>query len=614
MRILVLLALVLALGLGLLLLLLDDGAGERGGLRGGRPATLAPSAGPENETETAPERSGETPAGARPAQRLSLDPAPPAEPRRVLEGALIGDGAPLPGATLELFQGEEAIAEARSDERGRFRLSYAPRQSALTLRVRARGFVPLERSLGYKPIGGTEILGNLRLTRGTELSGRVVDGRGLGIADAVVQVQPRGSGTDVLRAEARSGPDGRFRLGDAPAGAVSVRARAPGFGERTFEARAGPGAPEVELALEPGSTLRLLVRSPRGDPIAGAEVAIRSTDPQAPARNARSDQHGRVVFDSLSAPVWNATVTHPDYQPSSRGPIQASGAEVAIECTPWPAIAGRVLAPGGSSPPSGTLVQALPASAPGDRIALAAGGRPVAPDGSFKIGGLRQGEWVLRASAPGFGTVSSVPVRLGMEGDAWAGILTLQSAARLVLAVTLKGEPLAGAEAEAQPAQLTSAQLWALQESRTASASGRRGRSGSDGRIELSELSAGPTWVAVFAPGCPPRSAGPFALSSGETMGPIPIELERGARIRGRVLQESGGPLPGAQVRISDRGGKLGFPLLLLADAEGRYATAWLPAGTYVLEAFVPSQPGRRSGEREIELQTGEEREENPAL
>ncbi len=607
MKALTLLALCLALGVGVLFYLVNRGGdGRDSAPRNGAPSAqiAEPDPVPAIRTPSVPEEAEPVPAG-----RLSVESNPPAPARRFLEGVVIGEAAPVQGAHLELVSEADPLAEARTDERGRFRLEYPPPAGALVLRVRARGFVPLERTLGAKPFGGTEILGNVRLVRGTELRGRVVDGRGAGIADAEIAVEPRNSGADVIRARARTGPDGRFELADSPPGQVLVRASARGFGERRVDAVASRDSREIVIALEPGTDLRLLIHAPGGAPIEGAEVSIQSTDPRAPSRTERSDAQGRVLFEGLSASVWNARVVHSDYRPTGRGQIDANGVELAIECQPWPAITGVVLAPGGSPPPPGTQVFALPASAPGDRIAQSSGGLKVESDGRFRIGGLRPGDWTVRVSAPGFAPVSSQPVRLGIQGDGFAGTLSLQEGARLRLAITLEEKPVAGAEVELQLSPPTPAQLWSLQGSKGAALEGKRWRSGADGSVELSNLAAGKVWVAVFAEGCPPTTGGPYAVANGHTLGPLRVELERGARVRGRVTRSEGGSVGGSQVRVVDRGAGLGLPLTLAADEEGRFSTAWLPAGRYSIEAFVPGNPTLRSGAQEIDLRSGEERE-----
>ena len=138
--------------------------------------------------------------------------------------------------------------------------------------------------------------------------------------------------------------------------------------------------------------------------------------------------------------------------------------------------------------------------------------------------------------------------------------------------------------------------------------------SGPGGKAELLDLSPGDVWVAIYANGSPPLQAGPFRIESGRPARPTAIELERGGRLRGRVTDQEGAPVSTAQVRITERGARIGFPLTEVTDADGRWVTDWIPAGRYALEAFYPGDNERRAGPLEIDVPAGEERESNLSL
>src|SRR5262249_23742731 len=156
---------------------------------------------------------------------------------------------------------------------------------------------------------------------------------------------------------------------------------------------------------------------------------------------------------------------------------------------------------------------ALPSSSPGDRMGTLNGGTDVAPDGRFRISGLRPGDWTVHVSAPGYGPTISLPVRLGLDGDGSVGTIPLPPPARLVLALTSAGNPVPGAEVGLSTPPLAPAQLYAL-----AGASepgpGPRVTSDGAGRATLGELAPGQVWVAIFADGYPPTSSGPHQVSS----------------------------------------------------------------------------------------------------
>lgn len=618
---------LLAAGAGAFFFLLDS---ERPG-RGAKEAPRAEPVASTPETDTAPEPRAPSASRApapdpKRAGRQKVEALSTPASRAQFEGTVIGEGNPIPGASLELLRADQVLGEARTDEQGRFRLEYAPLATPVILRAHARGFVSLERSLTPKAVGGKTLLGNLHLQRGQRITGRVVDGRGVGVTDAQLRIEPTNPGTAISVAHGRSIPGGAFEIADAPPGTVSVIVRAAGFGERTV--RYTPGPTPFEIRLEPGSELRLLIQTPRGRPVPDAVVTIQSTgDGRGTKYVKHSDEQGRVLFDGLGSPGWSVRVSHPEYQPIGRGQMHAGPGEQLLECKPWPAIEGVVRAPGGAAAPPGTRVVALSASAPADRAAQFGsdsfgtgapdGGTEVASDGTFRLVGLRAGDWRVRATAPGFAPASSDPVKLGIEGDGFAGTIVLQAGARLTFTLTRATEHVAGAELELFQTEPAGPQLWALQSSRGPGL-GRRVQSGADGRATFDSLLPGTVWVAIYAEGSPPLSSGPHEV--GAENAPIAVELARGARVTGRVASAAGKASAGAQLRIVEgtleagsagvREGqqRLGFPLILVADAEGRYTSAWLPPGRYTIEAFAPEDPTVHSGPSALDLGAGDQR------
>jgi hypothetical protein len=588
-----------ALGLGIaLLFFLLGGSGGRGRRPlepAGSPETRVPI--PSSDVSAPPER----PAAPRTAVRQAAEVGAALPARSILEGTIIGENAPVPGATVELLQFETVRGAATTDARGRFRLESEALSGAGLLRVRARGFVTTERTLPRRPAGGTVMLGNLRLARGQRIEGRVVDGRGEGIPDATIRVEPYQAESDLLVAQGRSGAGGNFVVADCPPGTVLVSARAKGFGE--VGVAHSPGNP-LEILLEPGIDLHLRLLTPSGVPVAGASVLIQPRESQRTVkREAASDAEGRAVFADLAQSEWNVRVTHEEYRTSSRPVAVASGREEVVECIPWPAIEGSVRAPGGKPVPEGTRVLALPASAPSDRITAFEGGQEVRSDGSYRIGGLRGGDWRVRVSAPGYAPTLSAPVRLGIEGTGFAGAIELTAGAALRLNLARAGEPVAGAELEIFPAEPTPAQLWAF--AADSMGATRAARSDADGLAEFPNLSPGTLWVGIYAEGSPPTRVGPFVIAEGQTPAESQVELRGGGLVRGRVLLGER-VLPLAQVRIADRSGTLGFPLTRVCTEDGQFSSGWLPPGRYTVEAFPYEDPRSASGLEEIDLAAGE--------
>lgn len=596
MKVLALVALLLALGVGVFFVL---SGGERGSGRGGRGGS-SPSTAPEAPTPSAVSSTTPAPRNA-PSARQAAPAAPALEAPLRYEGTVLGEGAPLAGAELELWRLEQRLAEAKSDERGRFKLELAPPQGSTILRIRARGFVALERTLLPKGRGGTEMLGNVRLLRGQRLTGRVVDSRGTPVADASVRAEPGAPGTDVHFALGTSAQDGSFELADCPPGLVELCVRARGYGEARVTHT--PGRP-LEVRLMPGVDLPLLVVDPTQAGVAGVEVTIQAVGTAEPTqRTLATDAEGRVRFEGLSARLWTVRTAHPDYRPAAGTKVTASGNEERLTLRPWPAITGTVRTPEGAPPPPGTRVHALIALAPGDTLGDLPGGTEVAADGTFRIRGLRPADWVVRVHAPGFAPTSSSAVKLLADRDGETGTIVLRGGGTLLLEVRSGEAPVAGAAVELVHMAPTPAQVWSLREARANS--GTRGPlSDEHGKLALENLATGPVWLVVHAEGYTPVCTGPHSATEAASL-PVPVELTRGARVRGLVRSASGTPSPHAQLRLLARAGELAFPLMLASDAEGRYTSAWLPPGRYSLEAFSSDDPTLRSGAKEFELEPG---------
>lgn len=124
MKALPLVALGLALGVGVLFVVLDSGGGRSNrpdASRGLVPTAPLPL---PTATEDPPSPLPRTPGSVANRQSVEVGAAPRA--RSIYEGVVIGDGAPVPGASLTLLQRGEVLAETTTDERGRFFLESKP--------------------------------------------------------------------------------------------------------------------------------------------------------------------------------------------------------------------------------------------------------------------------------------------------------------------------------------------------------------------------------------------------------------------------------------------------------------------------------------------------------
>ncbi len=251
-------------------------AGPDGGVEPAAPASLtqADGPGPSRATAEATEvGAAEVPSAA----------APTAERERgSLRGRVLDSfGRPLAGADvrpsavgmptfLAVPKGAKN-AWVQTDAAGRFEVALP--QGDQTLRIGADGHEWLERRCTVPSSGSLEI-GDLQLTQGVILSGRVVDARGVGVADAQVgrSVQ-RNDGFIVLLAGGdepmeeltRTDADGLFRVLRYPAGRLELLA----------EHKRHPRGKLEGEDLRPGERRDgLVIELPAGISVAGVAVGL----------------------------------------------------------------------------------------------------------------------------------------------------------------------------------------------------------------------------------------------------------------------------------------------------------------------------------------------------
>jgi len=535
--------------------------------------------------------------GKRAEDTLTL----PTTGERRLLGAVLGDAGPLHGAQVLILEKGEPISETDTDEHGRFEITFPVPSERAALRILARGYAPFERPLGSPRQPGQEHLGNIRILRGSVLSGSVIDEAGRPVAGVEVGMGlwSGDHGDPRVLERTRTGPDGRFRFANAPRGRITLTTRAESWADQTTEHTHGQGR-DARIQLVRASTLRLHVHARGGTPVAGASVHIQPTDRRATPREGKTDADGRVVFENLDAVAWSVRVNQPGYKPSGLTSAAADGIEQAVELVAWPCIEGLVLTHDRKPPPAGTRVVALPGGMRGDVVRIGTGGTPVDADGRFRLCDLRPGSYVVRASGPGFASASSHAVRVSDTGDLDIGAILLLQGGTLALALVSGGHPAANVGVELHRTQPVPAQVWMQS---AVPAGTELQRSDARGRVTIENLGAGEVWLILRGESTVPVKTGPFTLREGRRTEPPAIELERGVRVQGRVLKATGAPMPRARILVSGHGS---IPQVF-ADEAGKFTLPPLPYGTYSLQAQARGPGGAlESPAQELVLGAGQ--------
>lgn len=303
---------------------------------------------------------------------------------------------------------QEAAATVTADGEGRARAVALPAGKVWVL-LRMPGFVPRVLEADIPPEGID--LGVQTLEPAVDVTGRVVNEAGKGLADAEVRIITVAGmgGSAVVRSDA----DGRFVLVDQPrSGELNLDAGVKGY------VMAGP----VKVALPPPGEVVLRMRQARTltgrvvdaesqSPISDASVSAGTTMERptgsggmimASGRSARgrTDERGEFRLEDLEPATLTLTATAQGYQRQSQQvemPQEGDPAPVLVALRKGLDLRGRVLDASGQ-PAAGIQVTASAAETDMSTRMMRSGGLARSgPDGAFSIGGLGSGKHEVSA-------------------------------------------------------------------------------------------------------------------------------------------------------------------------------------------------------------------------
>lgn len=549
---------------------------------------------------------------------LSLVPAS-ADP------SLLVTGTAAPGARVELLQllpmapQAAPVATITADAAGRFALQ-APSVGLWRVVVRTQGAPPLQ----SPPLPVVEPLELAPAQAGAwaplqpespaarpeeplVLSGQVVDANGRKpIPGALVWASADPA------AFTRTDADGRFQVTAPGRRRFDLEVAAPGY----LLKRALVARPQLvsrktgTLALTRAGRLRGRVLDPQGRPLAGAVVVAvpqgsqgaRAFSPADPvADRTVTDPQGRFELRRVRPEQTyeiraSRAGAFPVAQPATVGEAAAQPRELTLVLAPARAARGKVQDPAGR-PIAGAEAVARPALRPGspDEAADDTAAPVVQSDarGVFSLPELPAAEVELTVRHKGYAPAVLPALRIPAgTGPADLGVVTLRPGATLAgRVIGSRGRAVPGGEIFLLDQPAGPNEMDRVLKGRKPAAT-----SDADGRFSLEDLARGtPVHVVVRAAGhltAQARAVRP------PTERPVVIRLEPEATLAGRVLDETGDPVPGARVDLHwqaflpeepDRPVGEPIPRNTRADGEGRFKFRGLPAGSARVGASAPS-------------------------
>ncbi|MFL6198305.1 MAG: carboxypeptidase regulatory-like domain-containing protein [Thermoanaerobaculia bacterium] len=503
-------------------------------------------------------------------------------------------GRPLAGAAVlaisqralggRAFSSSDPVTDrVVTDDQGRFELRRVRPGQVYEIRAsRAAAFPTAQLATvgdaAAQPRDLTLVLAPARAARG-----KVQDPAGKPVSGAEAAVRPAlrpgfSDSSAAIGAPVQSDAKGVFSLPELPAAEVELTVRRKGYAPVVLPAlRIPPGTGPADLGvvtLRPGATLTGRVIDPHGQAVPGGEVFLldrpagpnemdRALKNRKPIAAVATDGCFSIEDLAQGVPV-HVVVRAPGYLIAQvRAVRPPTEKPVVIRLETEAVLLGRVVDEAGEPVPGARVDldwQAFLPEEPDRPV-----GEPILRstradgEGRFELRGLPAGTAQVGASAPAFVPLEGVAVELPRAGELR---LVLERGALLQGRVTTAaGEPVPAVRV---------------------GVSGAAAATNDDGLYWLEGAELGKQEVIFLHPSHG-RVAKPFEIQPGVNV--LDLTFEPGVEVAGRVLDETGKPVPGAKVEISP---EYRFDPRQYQDVtgeDGRFRLSAVVAGKYRLQA-----------------------------
>lgn len=502
--------------------------------------------------------------------------APTSEPASV-EVAALGEtaidarlhtrGRALSGARLVVSRADEQLESLPAGPDGLASRTFSLDERALVrVQLHAFGFASEEREAICEP-GRTTHLGLVELLPGGAVSGRIVDERGVGLADCSVTLGSLDAPYPLLEAARLQPPQsdlprctsdvtGRFRLLGVPAGMVRLWAHAAGKKAAyspPLEVRAGQESTGVELVVEqlaPENLLRGIVLDPAGGPVAHAEIDFRHSydgGNNVTGGSTEADAEGRFEFKLPEDAVSRLTARDPAgrFGTGSVADVANSEREVVLQLREVRQV--ELHAQSRGAVPLGALALELRSANGESRL----GGveREEHPEGRCAFA-LPDEPFVLAVHAAGHRALELGPLDPARVGPTLE--CTLEPVPGLHGIVFSGRTPAAGVRVRLQEEVPPDTNLEANGYRLRIHPDARdETRTDAEGRFVLTPRAAGRYFVRAEPATGAPAECGPLEVDDGLGGAPLELHLGAGGALEGRVLLAGGVDPEGAIVGIT---------------------------------------------------------------
>lgn len=500
------------------------------------------------------------------------------------------------GSFLGSFDDEKAL-DAETGPDGAFRLAPLEPGGRFIVKVRHAKFAEEQvDGIGVKA-GEETVLGDIRLTLGAAVSGRVVDAAGAPLPGAKIIVESGNFfGIDVRKEDGnvvRTGADGTYAVRRVSTGAKTVYCWAKGFAVAVRHLESldeGAETNAIDFTLTPAKTIAGVVVDEDGRGVEGADVFASPVDYKDASRGmAKTDAEGRFLLEDLSEGQFHVFASAEGFTRPEKRTVPAGSEGIEFKLLVNGGIAGRVVDLATSAPVASFSVRYARTK---DGKAMGFGKRQKfeSPDGAFEIRDLDPGRYQVQVSAEGYATKVSEEVEVARKEVATNVTIALDhgSILRGVVVRASDRSPVAGAAVSLRSD--ASRDLFGNDLAGGFGGGGFRRapggvRTGADGRYVIENVSPGEYALEVahdeFAPH---RLESVLIADSGPHEAPE-VLLLRGGTVTGLVRGEDGLPDPKAQVTLTGPR----FDKKTRTDREGKFAFDRVPPGEYVVAVTMRS-------------------------
>ncbi len=412
-------------------------------------------------------------------------------------------------------------------------------------RVRVTGTGLLAAEVRFVPVPSDEA--RIVVARQVGIAGTVTDG-GKPVANAIVGIRGDAIGGAL---EVKTDSAGAFSVPNLPEGRYQVYAWQAALAARTIRVSrlgAGPFAP-IELRLEAGAIVvgRVIDRGEGTGLVAAIELRP-SGDDQAP-RYARSGEDGVFRIEGVPNGRWIADAYAPGYQSPGGVELDAGKGVPELALVRGAIVEGRVIDASGK-PIAGATVRAV-----------TSGTSPVETSAEVDQDRLRR--FSGRTAAPVLDTTIAMGSDPQLIARGELGVMVgpipplPPPGGQIARAAAVVDPAAAGAGSVGEPPPLASdparASIWTT---------------ASDGRYRITGLATGKLSVLAVASGFAEGRSKAVTVNVGELAQNIDVTLTAGTFIVGRVSDQHGQPVIGAEVSAQP---EVGSPSVNFADADGLY-------------------------------------------